>query len=213
MESPRTSALHIKRRSRPFCSIVFHIGFLAAMAVMIAGCASYEKRVDLTYERGMGRVRSSGEVYVAKTVIKDRLPRLPGGRVVLGTVGGTATQIVTSDDVERWVQAALMDELFASGYEVRTVPSLPHGVPKGVVVRIQGLSVNQESDGLILRTVTDITLMVDLWKSGRLINTVTISAGGQDEGIDRSGAVVSLTLEATLRKALGKLMPTILENL
>jgi hypothetical protein len=181
--------------------------------LLLASCASYEKVVDLTYERATGARGGSGEIYLAKAVVEQSLPRLPGGRVVLGTVKDSVTQIVTSDDISRWIASALMEELYSAGYEVRTVSSFPQDVTRGVLVRVVHLSSNQVSVGLVLRTSTEIDLAVEIWKAGRLAKTLTVSASSQDEGIDRSGTAITSSLRATLQSALGQLMPGVISTL
>jgi hypothetical protein len=190
-----------------------YLALLLVTATAAGGCVTYEKVIDLTYQHGTRGGRGSGGVCLAKIVTEERLPKLPGGRVVLGKVEGSAAQIVTRDNVEGWVQGALMKELSAEGYEVKTVPFLTEDVTKGVAARIERVSVSQEPEGLVLRTAAEVFLAVDIWKAGRLIKTLTVSAGGQDQGFDRSAAVVSSVLEETLRTALGKLMPAIVDNL
>jgi hypothetical protein len=189
------------------------ITLLLISGVCLAGCVSFEKVADLTYGRITGTKGGSGEVYLAKTVVEQPFPRLPGGRVVLGTVKDSVTQIVTSGDISRWIVSALMEELYSAGYEVRTVDSLPQKVTRGVLVRIVHLSSNQDSDGLVLRTSTEIDLAAEMWRAGRLAKTLTVSASSQDEGIDRSGAVVTSSLRATLQSAFGQLMPGIISTL
>jgi hypothetical protein len=192
-------------------------GFLLLVAMVVAfletGCASYEKSVTLGYERGGMSRGGAGEIYVANPVFDRRLPRLPGAKVLLGTVTGSGTQIVTSDDAKRWMQGAMLTELFSAGFEVRTVPSISTQTKRGLSIRIERLSSNQESDGIILTTITDIAIAVDIWKDGLRIKTLTASATHQDQGLDRSGDVVASSLQSTLQSVLDQIVPGVIDTL
>ena len=187
----------------------FFWGFIIFSSLLV-GCATLEKPVDLTYSHAVTAGGGSGEAYLAMPVIEPHLLKMPRGRTVLGTVKGTATQIVTSDDVSQWIIGALTDELHSAGYEIRTVPRLPPGVPQGVSVRVVKLSADQATDGLLLTTSTDISLAAEVWKQGVLVKTLTAEAARQDQGLDRSGTFVGATLQETLQSAMEQLVPDII---
>ena len=161
---------------------------------------------------GRRRAGGSGEIYLAKPVIDVRFGKMPG-RTVLGLVRNTGTQIVTSDDISDWIMGALTDELYPAGYEIRTVPALPVGVSRGVLVWVKGLSANQEDEGLILSTSTEMELSAEIWKEGRLSKTLTVKVGSRDEGVDRSGTTVTVSLQKTLQSAMVQLLPGIVDAL
>jgi hypothetical protein len=133
--------------------------------------------------------------------------------VVLGTVQNSLTPIVTTDDIVRWVEGALVDELSTTGYEARTIASFPDNVAKGVHLKVEKLDIKQQADGLILQTDTSIGLAVDIWKDGRLVKTLTSNVSRQDQGFDRSGSAISVAFRAILQSALEQLMPSIVQNL
>jgi hypothetical protein len=110
------------------------------------------------------------------------------------------------------VGSALAEELYHAGYKVRAAPSLSHG-QKGVLIRVVSLSGNQYSNGLFLSTYTQIGLSADVWKQGRLVKTLTATAGSQEQGVDRSGAPVSTAFRGTLQSVLQQLVPDIIRNL
>jgi hypothetical protein len=178
-------------------------------ATLITGCASLEKRVDLTYPEVAQGKEGAGGVFLARPVFDEPPATAPGGRVILGSVKGTDTWIVTPDDVPRWVRGALGRELSAVGYRVETGPVLTARVERGVLVRVHHLSSNQESDGLVLTTSTDIALIAEVRRHGRLVKTLTASAQSQDQGLDRSDGPVSASLRKTLQSALRELVPGI----
>jgi hypothetical protein len=80
-------------------------------------------------------------------------------------------------------------------------------------VRVTRLSVSQNIDGLFATTSTDIALAADIRKNGRLVKTLNVSAGGQDEGFDRSAAFVSESLQKVLQSAMEQLIPGIVKTL
>ena len=188
--------------------------FVAILCVaLIPACASLEKKVDLTYGQVAPGAGNAGDVGLATPVFEKPLPGLPGGRLLLGTVRGTTTiQIVTEDDPRLWIMNAVEQQLGAAGYTVRNIPALPASVDRGVLVRVRSLSSNQDSDVIVLTTNTDIALAVEVWKDGRLKKTLTASASSQDEGLDRSGEVVAASLRKNLTLTLQELMPGILDT-
>ena len=191
---------------------VVRVSVIAATACLLVGCATVEKTANLTYQRAANVRGGSGEVDLAKPVIEVRLGRMPG-RIVLGSVQNTGTQIVTTDDIPEWVMGALIDELHFAGYEIRTVPILPSDVSRGVFVRVTKLSVDQEDSGLILSTSTEIGLSAEIWKDGRLSKTLTATASSRDEDMDRTGESVAASLQKTLQSAMAELMPGIIDTL
>ena len=191
------------------------IGLLLFMLLAgLSACTTpLEKRLDLTgYQPAVQAVKGSGEVFLARPVLEEKLPVLPGGRVVLGYVEGTGEQLVTQDDLSAWVAGALAGELQSAGYDVRRTSSLPERVLRGVVVKIVRLSVRQKN-GLLLATSTDINLAVDVWKDGRLVKTLTAGADSKDEGIDRSGDFAAASLRRQLQWVMQELVPDIVKTL
>jgi hypothetical protein len=190
----------------------FLVGLVMVTGVLF-GCTPFEKRVDLTYERATGHAGASGELFLARPVLEQQITRLPGGRSVIGTLRGTGTQIVTADDINEWVMRAFMQELYAAGYEIKTAAALPPDIRRGVIPRIEGLSANQFSDGIVITTITEVKLAVDVWKAGKLATTLTVSTGSEDRGLDRSGEFVAESLRKTLQSAMQQLLPGIMKTL
>jgi hypothetical protein len=185
--------------------------FVMAVALCAsAGCAALEKRVDLTYGPTANVRGGPGEIFLAKPVIDVRFQRMPGS-VVMGSVRNTGALILTGDDVSGWVMGALRDELRRAGYEVRTGPALPADIRKGILARVTELSANQEGKGLILATSTEMGLLAEIWKDGRLLKTLTVKVRNQDDGLDRTGEPVAASLRKALQSAMAQLMPGIID--
>jgi hypothetical protein len=180
---------------------------------IVFGCVPLEKRVDLTYQKSVTGQWGSGDVFVTRPVVEPDMPLVPGSLPVIGTVGETGARIIATGDVADWVMAALMQELYAAGYEVRTVPQIPAAAAKGVRVRVTRLSVNQKTDGLLITTSTDIAMEADIRKNGRLVTTLNVSAGGQDQGFDGSASFISEALQKVLQSAMQQLLPGIVKTL
>lgn len=178
----------------------------------VTGCTPFDKRVTLTYEQVAVTRGGTGEVRVLSTVFAHPLERVPAGSV-LGTVKQTATQIVATDSVSDWVRDALVQELRAAGYTVTSVPEQSPGEGKSVQMRVERLTVNQETDALVMTTSADIGLEANAWRNGSLVRTLTVSAGAKDQGLDRSGVAVADTLRRTLRSAMGEIMPGLVNAL
>lgn len=191
---------------------LFIVCLLVAIGI-IFGCTPLEKRVDLTYRKSVTGQRGAGDVSVTRPLVEPQMPRVPGSLPVIGTVKETGTRIIATSDVPDWVMAALMQELYAAGYEVKTVPQMPPAVAKGVHVRVTRLSVNQNIEGLLVTTSTDIAMAADIWKNGQLVKTLNVSTGGQDQGLDRSAAFVSESLQKVLQSAMQQLIPGIVKTL
>ncbi len=180
---------------------------------MFFGCTPLEKRVDLTYQRSVTAPRGSGEVYVVRPLVEQQLRKVPGSLPVIGTVKEAGTQIIATSDVADWVMRALVQELSSAGYTTKTVSQILPGAGKGVRVRVTRLSVNQTISGLVITTSTDIGLAADVWKNGQLVKTLSVSTGGQDQGLDRSASFVSMSLQRALQSAMQQLIPGIVNTL
>jgi hypothetical protein len=90
---------------------------------------------------------------------------------------------------------------------------MPAAASKGVRLRVTRFSVNQNIEGLLVTTSTDIAVAADIWKNGRLVKTLNVSAGGQDQGFDRSAPFVSESLQKVLQSAMQQLIPGIVKTL
>jgi hypothetical protein len=174
-------------------------------------CAPLEKRVDLTYQGFVNATGGSGQVFVAQPVMKQSLPALPSGAQVVGKVEGA--DIVVAESPANWLLSALVKELSAAGYDVKTVSALPAGVSKGVEATILALSANQSSGVLTVTTVTEVKLKARLWKNGVIMKTLTASAQDHEEGMNRSSEPIRWALEKTLQRAMQELVPDIIKSL
>ncbi len=183
--------------------------FLFLLAV--AGCATLEKPVDLTYGRFVNATGGSGELFVAEPMMKQNLAALPSGKQIIGRAGDA--DVVIRESPADWLRSALVEELSAAGYDPKKVDALPAGVSRGVKATIITLSANQSSSVLTVTTVAEVKLEVQLWKNGQPIKTLTVSARDQDEGIDRSSEPIRWALEKTLQRAMQDLVPDIIKGL
>ena len=179
--------------------------------LIMAGCASVEKRVDLTYQRHVDATGGSGEIFVAQPTIKRNPEALPAGREVLGKAGDA--DIVIAQSPADWLLSAIKEELSAAGYEVKTVAVLPPDVPKGVKPSIVALSAHQSSSIVKVTTITEVKLEAELWKNGKLLKTLTASAQDHEEGADRSSEPIRQALEKALQGAMEELVPEIVKAL
>jgi len=179
--------------------------------LIVTRCAPVEKRVDLTYGSSVKATGGSGEVLVAQPVMKQNLAVLPSGRQIIGKSGDI--DIVIGENPANWLLSALKLELSAAGYDVKTVPTLPAGVSKGINTIFLTLSANQSSKVLTIITTTDVKLEVQLWTNGQLAKTLTVSAQDYEEGADRSSEPIRLALEKTLNRVMQELLPDIIKGL
>ena len=179
--------------------------------LIVTRCAPVEKRVDLTYGSSVKATGGSGEVLVAQPVMKQNLEVLPSGRQIIGKSGDI--DIVIGENPANWLLSALKLELSAAGYDVKTVPTLPAGVSKGINTIFLTLSANQSSKVLTIVTTTDVKLEVQLWTNGQLAKTLTVSAQDYEEGADRSSEPIRLALEKTLNRVMQELLPDIIKGL
>jgi hypothetical protein len=175
------------------------------------GCAPLEKRVDLTYQRSANVAGGSGQIFVSQPVMKQNLAALPSGKQVLGKAEDA--DVVIKESPANWLLSALVQELSAAGYDVKTVPALPAKVSKGVQATVLALSANQSSNVLTITTVTEVKLEAQLWKNGQIVKTLTASARDQEEGVDRSSEPIRWALEKTLQRAMQELVPDIVKTL
>ncbi len=181
------------------------------LLLIATGCAPLEKRVDLTYQRIFNATGGSGQVFVAEPVIKQDLAALPSGKQLVGKADDA--DIVIKESPTAWLLSALVQELSAAGYDVKTVASLPANVSKGVQATVLALSANQSSKVLTVTTVTEVKLEAQLWKNGQLVKTLTAGARDQEEGTDRSSEPIRWALEKTLQRAMQELVPDIIKSL
>ena len=143
--------------------------------------------------------------------MKQSLPELPSGKHVVGKAEDV--DVVITESPVNWLLSALVQELSAAGYDVKTAPALPAGVSKGVQATVLAISANQSSNVLTITTVTEVKLEAQLWKNGQVIKTLTAAARDQEEGMDRSSEPIRWALEKTLQRAMQELVPDIIKSL
>jgi hypothetical protein len=182
---------------------------LLLLIIITTGCAPLEKRVDLTYQRFVNTSGGSGQILVAEPVMEQRLARFPLGERLVGKA--ESIDLVIKESPTGWLLSALVQELSAAGYDVKTVSTLPPGISKGVQATVLVLSANQYSNLLTLTTVTEMKLEAQLWKNGQILKTLTAGARAQEEGVDRSSEPIRSALEKTLQAAMQGLVPDIVK--
>jgi hypothetical protein len=185
---------------------------LPLLLLLIAtSCAPIEKRVDLAYQGFVHATGGSGQVFVAEPVMKENLAALISGAQIIGKTEGA--DVVVEGKPANWLLSALVKELSAAGYDVKTVPALSAGVSKGVEATFVALSANQSAGVFTVTTVTEIKLEARLWKNGEIIKTLTAGAQDHEEGTDRSSEPIRWALEKTLQRTMQELVPDIIKNL
>lgn len=184
---------------------------LIYLASFITSCASLDQRIDLIYENVVHSKGGSGELFISKPIEKYNALKKPSGALVVGMVKGTEREIITHDSTSDWVMLAFVQEFYTAGYNVKTVAELPADAPKGIKVTISELAANQIPGTLIIKTDSKIKLMVDLWKNGKLVKTLTTEAGHADEGLDRSAKPISILLKKTMQNLMQQLVPDIIK--
>ncbi|OPY71581.1 MAG: hypothetical protein A4E64_03194 [Syntrophorhabdus sp. PtaU1.Bin058] len=193
------------------CAWLKYLILLFPLAVFATGCASVRQQVDLTYGRFVNAAGGSGELFIARPAAQYSAAPFQAGRTVLGKTG--EEEIFTGNDPVDWFLSALVEELSAAGYKVKTCTELPDRVSKGVKPAIVGLSANQSSNALTISTVAQVRLEAQVFKDGRLTKTLTSGARDEDEGMDRSAEPIRWALEKTLQHAMQGLVPDIVKSL
>jgi hypothetical protein len=183
------------------------------IASLAGGCGFKDQRVGLTYENIVGAGGGGGELSIAKPLEQYALDKTPGGLWILGTVNGTEGAVVTGDSVDDWFLNALAEELSAAGYHVKTVTGLPEDAVKGCKPAVLKISADQTLSLITAETVVRLKLSVEVWKEGKLVKTVSVSAGNEDKGIDHSTGHLSYLLMNTLQNAMRNIVPDLIEAL
>jgi len=165
------------------------------------------KAVHLSYQTSVSARGGSGQFFIAQPVEQHGATPLPSGRWAIGKAESEGTDIVIMQRAGDWLLSALVQELSAAGYEVRTVAVLPVGAVKGMKPAIATLSANQSSSALILSTVAEMKVVAEISKDGQLVKTVSVQAKDHEEGLDRSSEPIRLALEKTLRALMQELIP------
>jgi hypothetical protein len=181
------------------------------LLLIATGCSTLEKRVELTYRGSVNATGGSGQLFVAEPVMKQSLPIVVSGAQVVGKAEGA--DIVVGGKPTNWLLSALVKELSAAGYGVKTVPALPPGVSKGIEATFVTLSANQSTGVFTVTTVTEIKIEARLRKNGETIRTLTAGAQDHEEGTDRSPEPIRGALEKTLQRAMQELIPDIVKGL
>ena len=181
------------------------------LLLIATGCAAPEKRVDLIYQGFVHAAGGSGRLFVAEPVMKENLAARVSDAQIIGKAEGA--DVVVEGKPANWLLSALVKELSAAGYDVKTVPALPPDVSKGVEATFVALSANQSAGVFKVTTVTEIKLEARLWKDGETITTLTAEARDHEEGTDRSSEQIRSVLEKTLQRAMQELVPDIIKNL
>jgi hypothetical protein len=130
-----------------------------------------------------------------------------------GKVNGSKGDVVTGDSIDDWFLKALEKELSAAGYRVKTVAGLPDDALKGLKPSVLKISADQTLGLIKATTVVRLKLSVQVWKGGKLVKTVSVSAGNEDEGIDHSAGHISTLLMNTLQNGMKNIVPDLIEAL
>ena len=189
------------------------ITLVFVIATLAGGCGFKDQRADLTYEKIINARGRGGELLIAKPSEKCHLDKTSNGLWILGTVNGTKGAVLTGDRVDEWFLNALADELSAAGYRIKTVTALPDDAGIGLKPSVLEISADQTLRLITAVTVVRLKLSVAVWKEGKLVKTVSVTAGNEDKGIDHSARRISYLLMNTLQNAMKNLVPDLIAAL
>lgn len=176
-------------------------------------CSPADKRADLSYDRTVNAKGGLGELFIAKPSVKFDASRNASGDLVIGIIKGTGRDVVTRDDVSDWLMRAFSEELNAAGYRVTEVQKLPGEVSKGLAISVSKLSADQTPETLTISTVSNMKVGAEVWRDGKLVKILTVTADSEEKGIDRSAEPITNVLKRALQDIMRRLVPDIISTL
>lgn len=186
---------------------------LILIALSLTSCSSFDQRVKLGYETVVGSRGGLGELFIAKPVEQHKAFRKSSGELVIGEIADTGREIVTSDSISDWLMLAFVQELYAAGYNVKTVSALPSDVVKGLTITLSEIKAGQVFGTLVVTTESGIKLSVEVWKNGKQVKTLPIEVVNEEKGVDRSAETVSTLLRKNLQNLMKQVVPDIIKTL
>lgn len=181
------------------------------LAVMVAGCATGNRKVTVLYQPVVHDGTGVGDLYLAES---------PGsvGRAdiewVVGTVknsdGVALGDIVTPIAPADLAVDALKQELTAAGYKVSTVGSLPQQVAKGVVVTGTEIRLEDRSSLVKEEGTSRVKITLELWKNGTKLKKLSYESSFSDFAVKDRESLLQATLQKALQDAMERAIPEII---
>jgi hypothetical protein len=181
------------------------------------GCAFVNQKIDLAYHTTSPAHGGRGELYVARPIEKLTLPKDNKGYSIIGTVKNTigmkTADVVTSDDIGDWVANALGRELQNAGYQVTFIEKMTEGVGKGVEIVILEFFIDQDPGMMTVGAITRLSMNLNIWKEGRLIQTLNIVGKGDSRSAVGSAETKGLSAQKALQACMSDAVPKIVNTL
>jgi hypothetical protein len=186
-------------------------------ATLIAGCATYDRKVTLLYQPVVNAGGGSGELYLAASGRRAGTGKTGAVQWVIGKVensdGEQVGNIVTTVSPNDMILDAFSRELKVAGYKVTQVNTLPADVSKGVVISLIDMSLEEVVSIVKADGQSRLTVTLELWRNGKNFKKLYYETRFSDFAIKDRDLLLPTTLQKTLQELMKQAVPEIIRQI
>ncbi|SNB47869.1 hypothetical protein [Geobacter sp. DSM 9736] len=188
-------------------------GALIGCFLLLAGCATTDRRVNILYEPSVGAKGGTGDLYL----VGDREAQGKKVQWVIGEVINNRKEqvgnIVTDLAPAELVLDAFAAELRSAGYRVVMSRSIPADVDKGLVLGDVSITL-REVDGLFQSEARNkMKVAIEVWRKGVKLTKLDYETEYVDSTVRDRRRLAEETLRTSLRNFLRQAVPEIIRKL
>ncbi|MEA5113978.1 MAG: hypothetical protein VB050_08100 [Geobacteraceae bacterium] len=195
-----------------------HVLLVAFIAALFSGCATYDQNVMLIYNPAADAKGGSGELYLT-TAGKSSGMEKPGKiKWIIGKATYAdwrqAGDVVSNASPADIVSDALYSELGNAGYSVRRVSRLPENVPKGIVLTIADITLDDDNSIIKDEVSCRVNISLELWKHGEKVKKVDYRSKFSDATVNgMEMTFLGTVLQNALQNAMKQAVPDIIRQM
>ncbi len=184
-------------------------------AVMLPGCASVSRRVDILYHPSAYARGGGGDLYLVKGSQTD--DTTAASQWIIGEIttkdGEKINDVVTDIAPDDLVADALSQELKAAGYNVITTDNLPPDATKAVTLNSVAIKLDEEHSVMKDDATCSLKISVQPWRNGTARNTLGYKADYAETAITNRDLLLSKALKESLKLLMKYSIPEIVRSI
>jgi len=193
-------------------------GIVLLCAVVTAGCATVDRKVNLLYQPAAHETGGSGTLHLAAAGAGGGSAGTTGVQWIVGKVaardGEKKGDVVLTTAPYALVVDALREELANAGYAVTPVAGvLPGEAAKGVDVVGATVELDETSDLVRSEGVSKLSVTLELWKKGTKIRKLEYRSLLSDFAVKDRDLLLPTLLQKTLQEVMKQAVPEVIRTL
>ncbi len=213
MDMKETEGGYMKKRNAVMGMLIP----VLSSVLLMSGCATVDRKVNLHYEVSAPATGGSGELYVAQEGGHGVSGAETAVQWIMGKIQDTdgkhLANIVTPTAPTELMTGAFKEELKAAGYRILPVTSLPADVAKGIVFGNITIALDEVSSFVKADAKCTAKVSAEIWRDGSRITKLDYETIYNDSAVTDRDRILQDTLQRALQNLMKRAVPEIIKAL